>query len=238
MVRIPKQIVGVLLLAAAAMLTAGAVADGWGPLNCSFDTCGLSKLVWRGWTLNDHNVYEPSITLDYKPFSFNVWANYDAGDTREWDEIDYTLSYGNEGNRCGWSVGHIWYTCPNHEEDAHSLSGELFASVAANKWPWSPTISYYHDYDEGGGDYAQLSLNTQIPVGEQIPWRLGLGLGYNIHQWRQRTGFSDCTATLAIPLKLGRTGPVVVPVLGYSMSLDERYYKDQFFAGVDLPLLR
>jgi hypothetical protein len=221
------------ILVTALVAVAGAAAADWGPWSLSFDSDAYSKYIWRGWNYADHGVYQPSVTIGYEPFSVNVWGNYDSGETGKWDEVDYTFDYTNPGNDYSWSVGHIWYTSPQEK----TLTGEAYLSVTVNQAPWSPTLSYFHDYDEGDGGYALLSFNTEVPVGGDMPWQFGLGVGYNMHQWRDECGFSDCTACLSIPVKLWKKGPVIVPTLAYSKSLDTSYFEDEFYAGVSVPVL-
>jgi hypothetical protein len=67
----------------------------------------LSQYVWRGFALSrDSAVFQPSVTVGYKGFSFNVWGNLDSGEnapaaltTRKglnWNETDFTAGYSRE----------------------------------------------------------------------------------------------------------------------------------------------
>ncbi|MCJ7602617.1 MAG: hypothetical protein MUO63_14100, partial [Desulfobulbaceae bacterium] len=64
----------------------------------------LSKYVWRGFELSkDSIVLQPSMTVGYKGFGFNLWGNLDTDqhefvaveneNSSSWTETDMTLSY-------------------------------------------------------------------------------------------------------------------------------------------------
>src|SRR3974390_1453002 len=68
-----------------------------------FTTYALTKYVWRGYENTKKSmVIQPSMTVGYKGFSANVWANLDANPyaatpntsySSAWTETDFTLSY-------------------------------------------------------------------------------------------------------------------------------------------------
>ena len=78
----------------------------------------LSKYVWRGYELsNDSIVIQPSMTVGYKGFGFNLWGNLDTDQDEElfgtdggnWNETDMTLSYDGSAGMVGYSIGYIYY---------------------------------------------------------------------------------------------------------------------------------
>ena len=62
-------------------------------------TVGLySQYIWRGYELSkDSIVIQPSMTVSYKGFGFNLWGNLDteeyATNDNNFTETDMTLSY-------------------------------------------------------------------------------------------------------------------------------------------------
>ena len=73
-----------------------------------------SKYVWRGFELSDDSiVIQPSLSVAYKGFGANLWANLDTdlygADTHKWNETDYTLSYDGAYEKFGYGVGWIYY---------------------------------------------------------------------------------------------------------------------------------
>jgi hypothetical protein len=86
----------------------------------------LSQYVWRGFALSrDSAVFQPSVTVGYKGFSFNVWGNLDSGEnapaaltTRKglnWNQTNFTAGYSREIFKTDWmkaltlNVGCIYY---------------------------------------------------------------------------------------------------------------------------------
>ena len=71
----------------------------------------LSQYIWRGFALSDDGVViQPSMTIGYKGFAFNLWGNLDtdpAGDLDNWNETDMTLSYDWVAGPMGFSAGYI-----------------------------------------------------------------------------------------------------------------------------------
>nr|MDA3834360.1 hypothetical protein [Spirochaetales bacterium] len=78
-------------------------------------TVGLySQYVWRGWALSEESlVIQPSMTVSYEGFGFNLWGNLDADnqaeDTNSWNETDMTLSYDWDMLGVDFGVGYIYY---------------------------------------------------------------------------------------------------------------------------------
>jgi hypothetical protein len=74
----------------------------------SADMGVFSQYIYRGFELSDDSiVIQPSVTLDYKGFSFNIWGNLDTklkrdsddgseSDDVKYNETDLTLSYGRD----------------------------------------------------------------------------------------------------------------------------------------------
>ena len=68
--------------------------------SASADIGVFSKYVWRGYELSkDSAVIQPSLTVGYKDFSFNLWGNLDTDvysdpqGQSQFNETDMTLSY-------------------------------------------------------------------------------------------------------------------------------------------------
>ena len=244
MLRLVRTTAGLLLALAAITSVAHAAGSwwspgDWGPTSYSVDSDSYGKYIWRGWTLDDQTVYQPTFELGYQPFKLTVCATYCAQTTHNWSDVTYAFTYTNSTPKFDWTVGHIWYVTNNkynQAADPAALSTEFCFSCTAKALPLYPTLSYFHDYDQGNGDYAQLTLTKYIPVGKKsLPWTLQTSFGYNVHQYRSVTGFSDWATSLEIPIKLGKQGPVIIPTLSYSKSLDNRFFADQFYAGIRMP---
>lgn len=81
----------------------------------------VSAYVWRGITLNDGPVFQPSVEVRYAGFGVNVWGNLDIDDyhgaleSGEFSEIDFTLSYSAGLGAFDLEAGYIEYTFPGGE---------------------------------------------------------------------------------------------------------------------------
>jgi hypothetical protein len=185
----------------------------------------LSKYVWRGFTLTDDWVAQPTVTLSNDNLAFNIWASYDLGD--ELTELDYTLSHSFEAGDLELEAGFIYYTFPNVEE-GEDTSQELYVSMTR---PGQLPLNFvaYYDYDAGDGLY--LELGTKVPVSrEREQGTVSAALGYNRHQWRESTGFSHALVSYTHDLPLGAA--TISPLLAFSAALDGDDFDNEFYGGV------
>ena len=82
------------------------------------DLSVLSAYIWRGQELSrDSVVIQPSATISYKDFTFNVWGNLDtkpyssttANYASKYTETDYTISYSKKFGILQVTPGYIYY---------------------------------------------------------------------------------------------------------------------------------
>ena len=117
----------------------------------------LNQYIWRGYEMSRNSmVVQPSLTLDYKGFSLNLWGNLDTKAYNpdpgtdygtKWNESDLTLSYSKKLGRFKVEGGYIlYYFHGNHEGD--KKRGEnaqaLYLSIAPGIL-LSPTLAVYKD---------------------------------------------------------------------------------------------
>lgn len=134
----------------------------------------LSQYVFRGVAYsNDSAVIQPSVTLGYKGFSFNVWGNFDtrqdsnnplAGlDNRnaKWNETDITLSYSRElCPNFSFVVGDVYYSLTNAVYDANEVFGGLSYTL-----PWfTVAVTTYKEVTHAPGWWMQLDILKSIPL--------------------------------------------------------------------------
>jgi len=142
----------------------------------------LSKYVWRGFELSDDSiVLQPSMTVGYKGFAFNVWGNLDTDvkddmggpdeNSSSWNETDLTLSYTRSFDPAECTLGYIYYGLEGED------SQEIFASVTL-KTILSPTLAVYRDYDAFPGWYITLGISHSVPVTDKLSLDLGAKVGY------------------------------------------------------------
>jgi len=140
-----------------------------------------SKYIWRGWELSDDTlVIQPSLSVSYKGFGANLWANLNANDadamagydSNLWTETDFTLSYDGAYDKLGYGGGWIYYSVLGADTQ------EFYATVSYDTI-LAPSLTIYYDTDAFAGDwYANFSIGHSIAVTEAASLDLGLAIGY------------------------------------------------------------
>ncbi len=142
----------------------------------------MSAYVWRGITVNDSPVLQPSIDVSKNGFGLNVWANYDLDeyyddtpDDNEFSEVDLTLYYGFDIQKLGVTVGVIEYLFPAGAEGTRevytSLSYPLIGGLSAG-------FDFYYDWDEVDGYYTDLGLTYGMDLIDKLNMSVGGKIGY------------------------------------------------------------
>jgi hypothetical protein len=141
----------------------------------------FSQYIWRGLEMSHNSVViEPSVTLGYEGFSFNVWGNMDTDrkirglDTSEakYTETDYTISYARTIGMVKLTGGYIYYAM-----DAIQDSQEVFASATLNTI-LSPTLSIYREIAHVPAWYFNLGISHSQPIVDKITLDLAASAGY------------------------------------------------------------
>jgi len=237
--RIPGPRTAWLLLAALA-LSAPAAAD----VTATYALDFASAYVWRGISVTDGAVFQPSITIAHSSgFAFNTWGNWDITDDNDLEsdfiEVDLTPSYTfpSETNLTA-TVGLIEYLFPNSGgfDDATT---EAFVSLG---WAGtvSPVLAVYYDFDAVDDVYANLGVSFSDEIATDTTWKLALTAGYagedfaSFYAGGTDGGFFDGRATFTLAYAPeGKWG--IAGYAAYSDTLDDDVLPDQevdFFGGV------
>jgi len=152
-------------------------------LNLSF----YSQYIWRGLELSrDSLVIFPSMTIGYKGFAVNLWADLDTNfgtgnEERKFklQETDVTVSYSNSYEPCklNYTVGWILYdfqpTSGNADQTiSDTKNQELFLTLGLDTL-LSPTFSVYNEIEIGQAWYFYLGLSHSFTVYRD--WSLDVG---------------------------------------------------------------
>ena len=140
--------------------------------SASFSVDALSNYVWRGQNLGDDGVVQTSLDVTHGNFGINYWSNEDM-ETNEGNETDLTLSYSTTKDKLSLGFGYIYYAL-----DAVEDTQEIYVSASYDTF-LSPSLTYYHDWDEGEGGFAVLSLGHSIGISDQASLNLGASASYN-----------------------------------------------------------
>jgi len=155
-------------------------AKGEDPPTASGDIAVLSKYVWRGFELSDDSiVIQPSLTVDYRDFSFNLWGNLDTdldngvpGNESHFNETDMTLSYSKSMGPVSLGAGYIYYGL-----DAIEDSEELYFSCGLDTL-LSPTLTVYREIAHLSAWYVTFDISHSFNLPKGITLDLGGSAGY------------------------------------------------------------
>ncbi|MBU0514122.1 MAG: hypothetical protein KJ621_05060 [Proteobacteria bacterium] len=142
----------------------------------------LSQYIFRGFEMGkDSLVIQPSMTVGYKGFSANLWANLDTkranvndNETSVWQETDMTLSYSYAFDKLGVTGGYIYYGL-----GAMGLpdTKEFFVSVSYDTL-LSPSLTVYRDVGNLAGWYISAAIGHSLPITSDISLDLGAKVNY------------------------------------------------------------
>jgi len=186
-----------------------------------------SAYVFRGVTLNDGLVAQPSLTVSPLPgLSLGVWGNLDLDDYGgklnggQFSEVDLTASYAFEIEKLQLTLGYAEYLYPGAGAEADR---EATLSLAL-PLPLAPTVSAY--YGLGGAveknTYVELGVSHEIPIGEDLGLTLGAALGYAIPDDGD-SGFSHYTAQASLGYKALALTATYYGQLNDKVLSDENY---------------
>ncbi|MFZ5758042.1 MAG: hypothetical protein ACOY32_00240 [Thermodesulfobacteriota bacterium] len=174
--------IALLGLAVTPLFASAALAEEDKP-TADLSVAALTKYVWRGFEFSkDSIVLQPSMTVGYKGFGFNLWGNLDTDEheflggvdegSSSWNETDMTLSWGNSCSFADYGVGYIYYAVDGAQD-----TQEVYAS-ATLKTLLSPSLTIYRDYDAAPGWYLSLGISHSFAITEQLALDLGAKVGY------------------------------------------------------------
>jgi hypothetical protein len=192
-----------------------------------------SQYIWRGLELSrDSFVIMPTMTIGYKGFAVNLWADLDtrfaANDFKEFklQETDVTVSYSNsfEPLKLNYTLGWILYDFqPVSAGEVGAIKDtknqEIFVTLGLNTL-LKPTFSVYQEIELGEAWYFTLGMSHSLAVYKD--WSLDLG-GW-VSYLHDKSGAEDFTnfhdgnvsAGLKIPLNSYLS---VKPNIQYSFAL-------------------
>lgn len=235
-----KRIIPVIALAIVLASSTVWAADVTGALDLN------SAYVWRGITVNDGLVAQPSLDVTKGGFGFNVWGNFDlsdydgAYDEYNFSEIDLTLSYGFSVQKLDIGVGLIEYLFPagvaGTRELYVSLSYPIIGGLSAG-------LDGYYDADEIHGFYYDAGLSYSMDLMEKLTLDASATVGYADKDWAVGYGGIDggwhdysfglgLTYAVSDVLSVGAS-------LGYTDTMDkdvlpEDLAKTNFYGGVNV----
>jgi hypothetical protein len=139
----------------------------------------LSQYIWRGQELSqDSIVIQPSMTVEYKGFGFNLWGNLDTdyydseADTNTWNETDMTLSYSRGFGPVSATAGYIYYGLEGLDD-----SQEVFVSLGLDVL-LSPTVTIYREFSHYPSWYITAGVSHSFALPNDMSLDLGAQASY------------------------------------------------------------
>lgn len=197
----------------------------------------VSKYIWRGLEVNEDPVLQPSVTVGYGGFSFNVWGNMDLTNFGEdeciytedcesrsgqFTEIDLTLDYTHSFGAFSIGGGIIAYEFPNWDgsEDTH----EVYLAMSYDTI-LAPSLTIYYDFDEVEGFYANFGIGHSFTFNDKLGLDLSASIGYGDSDYNEAyfgvddSALVDFNVGLALPYAV--TDKITItPVLNLTSVVD------------------
>lgn len=201
-------------------------------VSTDISVAGVSSYVWRGFTIADAVVIQPSLTLGFgeSGLAFNVWGSAAISDRDTYsgaDEIDLTLSYSTALGSASLDLMFVEYLFVGGDETTHS---EEVIGVLGFDHSLAPSILAAYDFGLSDAMYLSVGIAPSVMLGEQS---LGLGLSAGVSEYSGEFGFNDVTATAGMDFAAGSA--TISPFIGFTFA-DEAINADEsaFWAGVSV----
>lgn len=239
-----KGLMKIIVLLGLTAVTFGSVpafAEDESPVSASGDVTVASEYIWRGYKFSDDTVViQPSLTVAYGGFAFNLWGNLDMDyydpelnehDT-SFNETDMTLSYDWSFDTVSMGVGYIYYALEGEDSQEAYLSIALDTILA-------PSLTIYRDFDTFPGFYYSLGIGHSIPIGD-MSLDLSAAIGYYDVDYCDYSEFHDGSLSASMTFSINDYISFT-PMVAYSFALtddseadmmDEWGDSDHFFGGI------
>jgi hypothetical protein len=206
-----------------------------------------SAYVWRGITINDGLVVQPSIDVGATSnLSINVWGNFDIDDydgafqENEFSEVDLSATYSMSAGPVEMALAYSEYLYPHQGGTNGPASGSREVSLAA-KTPVVGDLAVqgklYYDVDEVDALYASLGLVYGMSfMDDAVSIEIGASAGCAEKKWAVTNsrgtegGLHDYNVAAAVVYAPSETVEWGANI-GYTDTLDEDVLPEQ---NVDL----
>jgi len=192
----------------------------------------FSQYIWRGTAYSrDSAVFQPSLTVEYWGFSFNLWGNLDLGVPASetyapWNETDMTVAYDRSFGPVGVGAGYIYYAL-----DSLPGSQEAYITVGVDTI-LSPSFTAYREFAHYPGWYLNLGLSQSFDL---ITDHLALDLGATFGYLDVDNGpgyFNDAGVSVGFTIPIGEYF-TVAPMVAYTFYLSGAAMNNLMAGSVD-----
>ena len=162
---------GAAALAAFAVSAIASPADSTSSLAITLETDANSRYLWRGLTLSQGSVLQPSVSAAWSGFTLGAWGNVDRfhADAPGLNEVDVTLSFEASRGPLTFRPSIYVYEYPNSSSPA---TGEAEAQLSLDL-PGGAGIFARHTMDQSAYRGANFSA-VGLTVEQELPaaWSL------------------------------------------------------------------
>ena len=139
----------------------------------------FSRYVWRGITLTEGPVLQPSVTIAHDSgISLELWGNVDLSDDNDtqWklNETRIVFDYSRQLGGVELGAGLVEYLFPNTPFPG---TREVYLRLGIEALV-SPELEIYYDFDEIDGAYARVALTYRHQLGPVWSFALEASAGY------------------------------------------------------------
>ncbi len=205
----------------------------------------MSQYLWRGKDMTDSAVVQPDLSLSYKDFTVDFWADYDAGGKSDIDEVDFTLSYSHTfkvgPGEIAPSIGYIYYDVDGGDTQeiyaGLSYGQQLVPDVGLNIG-----VTVYRDVDTVHSTYVEGTLG--IDVSALKPLTISPYVTASYYSYDDVNAFDPTKHTngwnnveLGTDVSFTISGPLSGHAkIAYSFGNSDMGLDDEFYGGVGVSL--
>lgn len=234
-------------LSTAAAQDSASSADS-SPLTVDVNVALNSDYMFRGQNLYDGASIQPYLGLSYDTgsgiLSATNWMHISAdGRTNvpEFFEMDWGLSYELALDPITLTVGNLWYTYPDKDDDIDNTA-EMYVSAALDDSSYNsfytvnPKLTVSKDWDSLDYYYYELILNHPyeggaIPDGMTLTPYVSFGLSSNSEKVYADNGLEQISEGVALDIPVGNL--TLTPTANYTHKIDDLTV-NQFWFGMTL----
>lgn len=168
--RIMKGLIGIGLSAGLAVLGFAQEADsGW---SSGFELDLNSQYTWRSLAWSEGAVLQPSVWFSVSGLTFSGWSNFvltDEPNRRQFNEIDFRISYELEVGGFILVPAFNYYAYPNQDKNENPATGELEIQIAYGMGDFTLETTHFLDILENkGGWVGEVGLEFEKDAAEGL----------------------------------------------------------------------
>jgi phage pi2 protein 07 len=158
-----------------------------------------SRYMWRGMSLSEGSVIQPSGYISLKDINFAIWSNFDlksSRSNRSLNEIDAIVTYPIELKSLSIEPSLLLYTYPYTHEQSSTLELGLKVTKSLLKYFSAYSTNNFEILRYPGVYYGELGLVYEKEITEKSKIGLSTGIGwstskfYTLYAGNSKSGFN------------------------------------------------